>query len=293
VSEIMSFHPVVDFTYFAFVIVFSCLFMDPMCLAASLVCAFIYSATLGGSKAVRSNILYMIPVLLLTTLLNPAFNHGGVTVLAYFPSGNPLTLESIMYGAASGVMLVSVICWFLCYSRIMTSDKIIYLFGRVIPSLSLILSMTLRFVPRFSAKIKEISRVRRCMGNSTNGLFAKIKRGLDVLSASVTWALENAVDTADSMKARGYGLHGRTTFSVFRFDSRDARALLVILSFGIYTLVGLILGAVEYYYFPILAPINISVYGISVRAAYFALLIYPVINKTLEVRKWNALRSKI
>ena len=43
------------------------------------------------------------------------------------------------------------------------------------------------------------------------------------LSVTVTWALENAVVTADSMKSRGYGLPGRTAFARQRFDGRDRR----------------------------------------------------------------------
>ncbi len=46
----------------------------------------------------------------------------------------------------------------------------------------------------------------------------------------VTWSLENAIETADSMRARGYGLPGRTSFSIYRFDSRDSSALAWLVS---------------------------------------------------------------
>jgi energy-coupling factor transport system permease protein len=49
------------------------------------------------------------------------------------PLRNPLTLESIFYGLAAAVMLAAVVLWFGCYNEVMTSDKFIYLFGRVIP----------------------------------------------------------------------------------------------------------------------------------------------------------------
>ncbi len=69
------------------------------------------------------------------TPANPAFNHEGATILAYLPSGNPLTLEFIVYGLSAAVMMASVILWFSCYNAVMTSDKFVYLFGRVIPAL--------------------------------------------------------------------------------------------------------------------------------------------------------------
>lgn len=37
-----------------------------------------------------------------TAAVNPAFSHEGRTILRYLPSGNPLTLESILYGIAQG-----------------------------------------------------------------------------------------------------------------------------------------------------------------------------------------------
>ena len=53
----------------------------------------------------------------------------------------------MLYGLASAALLSATLLWFTCYNTVMTSDKFIYLFGRVIPALSLVLSMTMRFVP--------------------------------------------------------------------------------------------------------------------------------------------------
>ena len=86
-----------------------------------------------------------------------------MTVITYLGTGNPLTLESILYGLAAAAMLVTVIGWFSCYNAVMTSDKFIYLFGRIIPSLSLLFSMVLRFVPRFKAQLKTVSAAQRCI----------------------------------------------------------------------------------------------------------------------------------
>ncbi|MEG1317234.1 MAG: energy-coupling factor transporter transmembrane protein EcfT, partial [Oscillospiraceae bacterium] len=80
------------------------------------------------------------------------------------------TLEAIVYGFASAALLASVMCWFSCYNAVMTSDKFVCLFGRIIPSLSLLLSMCLRFVPKFKAQIKEVSNAQRCVGrDASNG----------------------------------------------------------------------------------------------------------------------------
>ena len=293
--EFKTYHPIVNFTYFVLVIGFSCFFMHPAALCISAVCAFIYSVMLKGRKQIKTNLIYMLPMFILMALINPAFNHAGATVIDYLPSGNPLTLESIIYGLCSAAMIVSVICWFSCYNEIMTSDKFIYLFGKVIPALSLIISMTLRFVPRFTAQFKIVTNAQRCIGRdiSKGSIINRAKHGLNILSIMTTWCLENAVETADSMKARGYGIPGRTAFSIFTFDKRDKKALICILVLGAYTLVGNLMGGMYFSFFPSMKAAEASAFQVSVFCAYLQLCICPVIIELWEVRRWKALRSKI
>ena len=289
-NEFKTYHPIVNFVYFIFVIGFSCFFMHPVCLCISLVSGFTYSVMLKGKKAIKTNLIYMLPMLLIMALINPAFNHEGVTIIDYLPSGNPLTLESIVYGFTSAVMIVSVICHFSCYNEIMTSDKFIYLFGKIIPAMSLIISMTLRFVPKFSAQLKVVANAQRCMGRdvSNGSIIKRAKNGLNILSIMTTWSLENAIETADSMKSRGYGIPGRTAFSIFTFDKRDRKALICILLLGIYTFVGNLMGEIDFRFFPSMKTAEVSVFGISVFVAYLLLCICPIIIEIREVRKWKA-----
>jgi len=228
-------------------------------------------------------------------IMNPAFNHEGVTIISYLPDGNPLTLESIIYGLCAATMIVSVICHFSCYNEVMTSDKFIYLFGKIIPGLSLIISMTLRFVPKFTAQLKIVTNAQKCLGRdvSSGNIIKRAKCGLNILSIMTTWSLENAIETADSMKSRGYGIPGRTAFSIFSFDKRDIRALVCILFLGLYTFVGNLMGGMYFRFFPSMKTAEISPFGISVFSAYFLLCIFPVIIEIREVRRWKALKLKI
>ena len=294
-NEFKNYHPIVNFTYFVFVIGFSCFFMHPVSLLISLVCGFIYSVMLKGKKQARKNLIYMLPMIVAMALINPAFNHEGVTVIDYLPSGNPLTLESIIYGLCAAIMIVSVICHFSCYNEVMTSDKFIYLFGKIIPAMSLVISMTLRFVPKFASQLKVVTNAQRCMGRdvSNGSIIKRAKNGLNILSIMTTWSLENAIETADSMKSRGYGIPGRTAFSIFTFDKRDKKALVCILLLGIYTFVGNLMGEIDFSFFPSMKMAEVSVFGISVFVAYLLLCSSPIIIELWEVRKWKALRSKI
>lgn len=269
---------------------FGAFLMHPAYLGTSLLWALIYSVLLRGRRAVRFQVSFLLPLMLAAALINPAFNHEGGTILAYLPGGNPLTLESILYGVAAAAMLAAVICWFSCYNEVMTSDKFIYLFGRILPSLSLLLSMSLRFVPRFKAQLAVIVAAQRGIGRdmSAGGVRSRARRGITVLSAMVTWALENAVETADSMKSRGYGLPGRTAFSVFVWSRRDIWALLYLVVLIVYILIACCGGGITFRYFPHLQSPPTDWYRGSVFAAYCLLCSMPVMIELREGIRWKS-----
>ena len=290
-----GFHPSINLLYFVAVIGFAMFFTHPVCLAISLLCAFSYSIYINGRRVIRFTLIYMLPILILTALLNPAFSHQGGTILTYLPNGNPLTLESILFGFSAAIMLITVIMWFTCFNEVMTSDKFTYLFGRVIPALSLILAMALRFVPRFRAQIKVISNAQKCIGRdvSNGNIFRKMKHGIKILSILVTWALENAIESADSMKGRGYGLPGRTAFSIFRFDRRDANALIYILTCSAVVIAGAALGAYHFRYYPTVQGQWTGFWTIVVFAAYFALGAFPILMNIKEDIKWKQIKAEM
>lgn len=294
-NEFGRYHPLVNFAYFAFAIIFSCIYMHPAALAISLCTALGCSAALRGARQLKKSLAYIAPTALIAAIINPAFSHAGVTIITYLPSGNPLTLESICYGLAAAAMIASVMLFFGCLTDVVTSDKLIYLFGRILPSLSLLLSMTLRFVPRFAEQFAQVSRAQKCVGRdmSHGGMVSRARSALSVLSVMVTLSLENSVDTADSMRDRGYGLPGRTAFSIYKFSKRDAAALAFTLGAAAYVIIGTEHGAMHCAYFPSIGTAEISTYGISVFAAYFALLSLPVIIEISEVMKWKSIKSKI
>ncbi|MGX7351512.1 hypothetical protein RU97_GL000930 [Enterococcus canis] len=217
-------HPLVSFLYYVLVIGISMFCLHPAILLLSLVSGMLYAVRLKGFKAVmKMNLKFLLPGMLVVAVVNPAFNHYGVTPLLYLNNGNTVTLEAIVYGLALALVLAISLTWFTTYNVIMTSDKFIYLFGRLIPASSLILSMVFRFIPKFSQQLQVVRNGQKSIGrDASNGnLWQKLKHALTTFSIMITWSLENAIDTADSMKARGYGLKGRTAFSLYRLDRRD------------------------------------------------------------------------
>ena len=290
-----KYHPLVSFLYFGLVIGLSMALNHPLAQGISLICAAAYAVQAEGRKAVLFTLKWCLPIMLLTAFMNPAFSHEGVTILLYFPTGNPLTLESILYGLSAGTMIATVMLWFANFNRVITSDKFIYLFGRIIPSMSLVLSMTLRFIPKFKAQMELTVDAQRSIGRdiSQGSLWQRTKIAITVLSIMVTWALENAIETADSMKSRGYGLNGRTAFSIYRFDDRDKMALLYLGFCGFYLLSGMMVSAFGFRYFPSIRYVGLNTVTLSFQFVYLILCLMPVVLNWAEERKWKAIHSKM
>ena len=289
------YHPLVNFLYFALVIGFSMMLNHPLAQAISIFSACAYAVQTQGRQAVAFCLKWCLPVMLMTAFVNPAFSHEGITILLYFPTGNPLTLESILYGLSSGVMIATVMLWFLNFNRVITSDKFIYLFGRIIPAMSLVLSMTLRFIPKFKSQLNSVVDAQRSIGRdiSEGSFWHRMKIAITVLSIMVTWALENAIETADSMKSRGYGRKGRTAFSIYRFDDRDKMALLYLGFCGFYLLTGSMVSAFGFRYFPSIRYIGLNAVTLSFQFVYLILCLMPVVLNRAEERKWKAIHSKM
>lgn len=281
-----QFHPTVDFVYYMSAVAFSMTLMNPLFLAVSFVSSLICGAFINGGRTLRLNLKYMLPLLIITAVINPAFNHAGVTIITYLPGGNPLTAESIAFGLASAVMIVTVINWFSCFNAVITTDKLMYLFGRVLPSLSLMLSMTLNFVPRFRSRIAEIRAARRTLSKGDAKMRDKIKEGAAVISVMVTWSLEGAAETADSMKCRGYGLKGRTAFSLYKFTRRDFFALAYIAVCAAYILFCAVKGEIHFQYFPYF-KYSVNAYVISAAAVYGAMLGTAAAAGAAEEIRWK------
>ncbi|MBR3836222.1 MAG: energy-coupling factor transporter transmembrane protein EcfT [Clostridia bacterium] len=290
-----KYHPFINLIYFVLVIGFSLVLTHPLAQAISLMCAVIYAVSINGKKSVMFLLKYCLPMVLLTAFINPAFNHEGITTLLYFPNGNPLTLESILYGLSAGVMIVTTLLWFSVFNRVMTTDKFICLFGKVIPALSLVLSMSLRFVPKFKTQMQTVTEAQRSIGRdvSSGSLLQRTKTAIHIFSIMITWSFENAIETADSMKSRGYGLKGRTTFSIYRFDKRDKYTLIWLLVCGVVIIAGILLSLFDFSFFPGIGYSDFSITAIPFYCVYFVLCITPVIINYKEKRKWETSVSEM
>ena len=288
-------HPAVNFFYFLIVLLVSMFLSHPVLLGLSFLGGLCYAIRLKGwRQVVKFNLLFTLPAMVIVAFVNPAFNHYGVTFLFYLKTG-PVTLEAMVYGVVLASMLFIAVLWFSCYNEVMTTDKFVYLFGRVIPALSLVLSMAFRFVPRFEAQLHVIRKGQKAIGRDVrNGnVLQKIRHGITILSIMITWALENAIGTSDSMRARGYGMKGRTAFSLFRFDARDGKVSAVLAALFSVCLIGFHKGVASAQYNPVIriGGLPLSGQSLPVYAAWAGICFFPVLMGLWEDHTFRKLEA--
>ena len=288
-----AYHPVVNFAFFCITIGMGIFLIHPVFLSIGTLGAITYGIITAGRSAAKFSLCFLLPAAVIVTVVNPLVNHRGNTVL-FYTEYSQITLEATVYGILAGLMIASVMMWFYCYNRVMTSDKFIYLFGRIMPATSLVFSMVLRFVPNFRNRIRKVSEAQRCSGGTDGGssLKSRLRRGSRIMSAMFTWSLENSIDTADSMKARGYGIEGRTSFSIFKMEIRDA-AVLIILGAGCAAVIaGAAAGSCSAEFYPdiIIAPLD--GWGIAAYAAYAVICFMPAIIQIGETASWKRSQLK-
>ena len=278
------YHPAVNMLYISAALLFLMLSFHPVYLGISLMCGSIYSIYLNGFDSFKRTFLFTFIIFTFVAVINPLFNHQGTTLL-FYALGNPVTLESVAFGIASGCMLASMFIWFTCYNAIMTNEKFLYLFGKPLPAAALMISMITRLIPVTRYRLKGILDSQKAMGMPVKTIKQKISLGVRVSSILMSWTMENSIETADSMKARGYGSGKRSSFSVFRWNLHDTYSFFVILFLISITGYAMIRG--RFSYFPVLdthitGPLDIAGYLI-----YMLLLLYPLILESRESIRWK------
>lgn len=287
-------HPAVSFALFAAVLVLTAFVLHPAVTGISLVSACIYTIVLKGRRALLFDLLAVLPFIIVVAALNPLFNHEGATPLFYLWNGNAVTKEAVVYGLVSACMFAALIMWFYCMNAVMTSDKVIFLFGRVLPALSLIFSMTLRFVPRLVSRIREVSAAQKSTSPPMKkGVVSGVRHGISVISVTVGWALESSVVMSDSMRSRGYGGRGRTAYALYRFTARDALLAALAAAFTAAFVWAAVSKAVYFRSYPSVKCAPMSVGAVIGLAAFAGLCLMPALLTAWENVKWRILSSKL
>lgn len=287
------FHPVVLFFYYVCVLLFAMFSVHPLILLAVLAGGVFFFGMMTPLRNLAKDLIYYFFLFLLIMLVNPLFSHNGVTIL-FFMNDNPVTLEAFCVGAATAAMITGVMFWCKAYQKILTTDKILYLFGKASPKLALVLSMAMRYLPLLKDQMRTIHQTQKTMGMYTQESAAdRLLGNIRSFDSLLTWSLEHAVDTADAMKARGYGLRGRTNFSLFRFRRQDGVVLAAMAILALCITVSFLGEQYDFSYYPAIMKIKTKVWDLLCYGLVFLFMLLPGLLEVKENIQWNYWKSKI
>ncbi len=285
-----EYNPIAIFVFYVCALIPAMFSQNPVLISISLVSGILYYCIKNGRKSYKGAWMLLLP--LTGLIVNPLFSHNGANIL-FFLNNNPITLESALFGLSSGAAIAATLFWLASFTKIMTSDKLLYIFGSVSPKLALILSMTIRYIPLFQKQIEKTNKAQKAMGlYKDDTAIDKIRGGIRVVSVMVTWALENGVITADSMTARGYGIGKRSRFAIFSWRKADYMLLAASLTLGLTSCVPMFSGQLSYTWYPLVCEPSSAIKYIS----YVCFAILSLIPDYLQIKeeaKWRSLTSVI
>lgn len=282
-------HPAVGFFYIAAVLVITMITMNPYLLAISCITSIIVMGYLKGLSELRKNIVPDISVIIFTVGIQPVFSGSGKTVL-YYVNDRAVYLEGYIYGLVIAMLLITVFNWCTVMRILMDSEKWMYLIGRLSPTLAMMITMILRFIPLMRQRYRVIHEGQVGMGRYNNtyskkknvlyafmGFIEKIRHRIKEISILISWSLENSIETSDSMESRGYGLKGRTSYHRYILKKTDIIQMILIAGAFAYVLVPVLLRQFRAYYLPRVYIESVSVWHVIVMVVYIVLAVFPVV----------------
>lgn len=310
-------HPAVPALYACITLGLTMAALHPVLVAISCAGAFAYIACVRGLRSAVCALRWQIPVMLVIALVNPLFvRMGSTVVLELF--GRQVFLESLLYGLAMAGMFVASVQWFAACSHMLTHDKVLALFGSAAPVVALMISMTMRLVPRFLrqgrtiAAVQDVARscfvadgraglgtgpaacgsepcdpapskVARAGALQGGGLLARVADRLRQSSVLMGWAMEDSLETADAMRARGWGARRRrTTYAPYRFTLCDAAAIVLLVLGGAAVAWVAWRVTAPFAFYPQMSPITLW-WGYG---AYAAWMLVPALLHIYETRRF-------
>lgn len=266
--------------------------MHPVFLLVEFACAVTVHGFYLGARATVEGMKGIGVCVLVVTILNMLSNPLGVTEL-FKIGGRLFTVESLCYGVTSGMMLGTVIFWFRCFTALVPNDKFLYLFGGRFQTIALLLSMILKLFPETRYKIRCI----RLAGDGSAGkekepVKMRLRRSMRQMSSLLEWSMEDGIETADAMKARGYGEGKRGCYQVFRFSGFDVRVLIYFIVTYVISVMAVWVEKGKFLYYPVLAwnirnPLQ-TVIGMLLLVCFLLTPVWMEVFRKGGKRKWES-----
>ncbi|MEH7414604.1 energy-coupling factor transporter transmembrane component T [Neobacillus drentensis] len=282
------FHPLVTFVFYAGAVSLLILMLHPLFLISSIAVVILINIRHDRLKGLRRWWFFIITTFLLMVIMNPLFNERGRHLLVEI-NEHRVTLEAVVYGGMNAFSIIGIIALFVSYNIIMTPNKLLFIFAKVLPQFAVLLMLTLRFIPLMRRRLEEISVVQKSKGLTVShgNWRERAKTGMLYVQTLLTFSLEEAIQTADSMKARGYGQGPRSSYEYFKINKTDIIAILYLLGLFGFIVIERFSGFGVLTVYPIMESWHLSLIDRAVFICNIMFLSFPLLVEAGGIFRWR------
>ncbi len=238
---------------------------NPLYLLVMALVVFIFQISIPGRGflSINTSLRFAASIIIFSTILNAILSHYGETVLFTIPWKIPLisgkiTLEAILFGAINGLVLVNMFTLFTILNQVVPVKNLVRLIPQAFQPVALITTIALTFIPATQRKFSAIREAQIVRGQSMK----RLRDWLPLFIPLLTGGLEQALQIAEAMTARGYTLRTPGSHTVVWLKWLMPSALLSVATGGFlwlftqYPTPGIILFALGFVLFLLLFVLN-------------------------------------
>ncbi|MEC5423081.1 energy-coupling factor transporter transmembrane component T [Virgibacillus sp. C22-A2] len=291
---IRSFHPFIVLLYYILAIAGFMLYQHPLFLATGVSLIIVYNFLLDRGTQLKKWAWMITVMSIFILVLTPLFNRRGNHILFYL-FNNQVMLEALIQGVMIALTLAGILTMFITFNIVMTADKFLYLFSSVSKQWALLTMLSMRFVPLLRRKLTDMENIQEVKGLSVRkgSIRNRVKNGMLLLQMILTGALENSIQAADSMTARGYGLRRRSNYQAFYMKRQDWIAGCCLVSIASLVIYGWWLGDGVLMLLPVLESMGLIEREWFYFIIWIMLIGFPVWAEGKEVVKWKYYQRKM
>lgn len=296
-------HPLATVVLFGCEVVLAAFSFQPFCALIAFVGAELCIVQLFDSKHAAKQLVWYAPIIVLMTVINPFFSASGSTVLYSF-GHTQLYAESFVYGATSGLVLVSTLSWLECLFVVVSPLELLQRSSVRFPGLQLVLSLSVQLMPQLLSDLTTARQIqsantaaRRCdsaarahrqsnvLGQSRLLSARKtIAQSAATINAVCMSALEKSISTFQSIVSRGWGMTvRRSRWNTQVLDAYDTLALLSFALLGVVAATSLYMLVQAWQFYPTMPAFQLSFWYMVL--VLFAVL--PVVFVCLDAVLWE------
>jgi energy-coupling factor transport system permease protein len=187
-----------------------------------------------------------------TVLLNTLLSHTGVHTLFTIPGqlpgiGGSITTEAVIYGVDVALGLAAAVLAMAALSRVLYPHDLIDAFPRLLQRTAALTGAALNLVPAVARNTVAISEAQRMRGSGGT----RLRDWHAVAAPIVVSALDDSLQLAEAMEARGFGSGPRTRYASARVGVASAAVIACAVAAVVLTVVARTIGALpDWYPFP-------------------------------------------